>query len=86
VNLVSAKKLCKGGLKGSFDEENIWITQGKKKVLHATQLQGLYIVKHISKTLKDHVIKAQPEAWGRAMPVTTEATREPTIEIDMKIS
>ena len=33
VNLISTKKLYKGGLRGTFDDENIWITEGNKTVL-----------------------------------------------------
>jgi len=37
VNLISAKKLYKGGYKGAFDEENIWITKGNRNVITAEQ-------------------------------------------------
>ncbi|KAI1006202.1 hypothetical protein K3495_g2019 [Podosphaera aphanis] len=52
VNLLSAKQLCKTGMKGVFDENNIWIKDGNKKMIHATQSDGLYIVKHIAANLK----------------------------------
>ncbi|TAQ86988.1 hypothetical protein B7494_g4697 [Chlorociboria aeruginascens] len=56
VNLISAKKLCKGGYQGAFDEENIWITRGHKRILTAEQSHGLYIVKHISKKYQNKTI------------------------------
>ena len=37
INVVSAKKLCKGGYRGAFDEENIQITKGNRNVMTAEQ-------------------------------------------------
>jgi len=83
VNLISAKKLCKGGLRGAFDDENIWITEGNKTVLQASQSQGLYIVKHISKTFKDKTIGARTkEAKATAMPAATVASDKEATDID----
>jgi hypothetical protein len=62
VNLISAKKLCKGGLAGSFDEESIWITKGSKRVMQAKQSHGLYVVNHFSKSLSAKPRKDKPEA------------------------
>jgi hypothetical protein len=62
VNLISAKRLCKNGLKGSFDSESIHIKDGRKTVIYAQQNRGLYIVKHISKRYKEKALAAdQPE-------------------------
>lgn len=76
VNLVSAKKLCKGGYKGAFDDESIWITKGNQKVLKAKQSQGLYIVNHVSRAFQDKIVgQGQSEAEdsqpkkSRALPV-----------------
>ncbi|KAI0991350.1 hypothetical protein K3495_g16837, partial [Podosphaera aphanis] len=52
VNLLSAKRLCKTGMKGFFDEKNVWIKDGEKIVIHAVQNDGLYIVKHIANELR----------------------------------
>jgi len=35
VNLISAKKFCKNGLTGVFDNENIYIKQKEKTVIKA---------------------------------------------------
>ncbi|KAI0994587.1 hypothetical protein K3495_g13594 [Podosphaera aphanis] len=53
VNLISAKKLCKNGLKGSFDARKLWICCGKDIVITANQKSGLYIIDHISKEIKN---------------------------------
>ncbi|KAI0992332.1 hypothetical protein K3495_g15854 [Podosphaera aphanis] len=52
VNLLSAKRLCKTGMKDFFDEKNVWIKDGEKIVIHAVQNDGLYIVKHIADELR----------------------------------
>jgi hypothetical protein len=66
VNLVSAKKLCKGGYRGAFDEETIWITRENKTVMTAEQSQGLYIVKHVAKKYKGKVLGQKPAVAMRA--------------------
>lgn len=52
VNLLSAKRLCRTGMKGQFDEKNVWIKDGNKIMIHAVQTDGLYIVKHIATELR----------------------------------
>ncbi|RKF60053.1 hypothetical protein OnM2_054079, partial [Erysiphe neolycopersici] len=52
VNLLSAKQLCRTGMKGHFDENNVWIKDGSKTMIHAAQIDGLYIVKHIATNLR----------------------------------
>lgn len=98
VNLISAKKLCKGGYQGAFDEENIWITKGNRKVLTAVQSRGLYVVKHVSKTFQGEIVgstaaAAKTPAYDvKAMPagdVADEGTEsenddEPTTEKELK--
>lgn len=51
VNLLSAKQLCRTGMKGIFDNKNIWIKDGNRTMIHAIQNDGLYIVNHISSHL-----------------------------------
>jgi hypothetical protein len=70
INLISAKKLCKGGLAGSFDEESIWITKGDKSVMQAKQSHGLYIVTHFSKSLSAKLEREKKSAI--ALPATGE--------------
>ncbi|RKF76312.1 hypothetical protein GcM1_228056 [Golovinomyces cichoracearum] len=52
VNLLSAKRLCRTGMKGQFDEKNVWIKDGNKIMIHAVRTDGLYIVKHIATELR----------------------------------
>ncbi|KAI0993059.1 hypothetical protein K3495_g15125, partial [Podosphaera aphanis] len=52
VNLLSAKRLCRTGMKGHFDEKNVWIMDENKIMIHAVQTDGLYIVKHIATELR----------------------------------
>ena len=49
MNLISIKKLYKGGYRGAFNKENIWITKGNRNIITIKQSQGLYIIKYISK-------------------------------------
>ena len=58
VNIVSAKRLCKNGLIGSFDDKGMDLKDGKKTMIRAEQDQGLYIVKHISKSLQNKKLVA----------------------------
>ena len=51
VNLLSAKRLCEAGLKGSFDDKSMYFKMGNKIMVHSKMDQGLYIVKHVSKEL-----------------------------------
>jgi hypothetical protein len=53
INLVSARKLCQVGLKGSFDENHMYFKQGPKTVVTATMTNGLYVITHVSKKCKD---------------------------------
>ncbi|CCU83133.1 hypothetical protein BGHDH14_bgh04759 [Blumeria hordei DH14] len=52
VNLLSAKRLCRTGMEGHFDEKNVWIKDENKTMIHAVQSDGLYIVKHIATELR----------------------------------
>ena len=72
VNLLSAKRLCKNGMKGSFDHHNIWIKSGDKTMIHAAQKDGLYIVKHLSKQFKGKALVAR-KPRAQAHPTQDEA-------------
>ena len=48
VNLLSARKVCQAGLKGSFSDQHMYFKQGKKKVIEATMSGGLYIITHVA--------------------------------------
>ncbi|KAI1006803.1 hypothetical protein K3495_g1409 [Podosphaera aphanis] len=59
VNLLSAKPLCKTGMKSFFDEKNVRIKDGEKIVIRAVQNDGLYIVKHIANELRGKPLDAR---------------------------
>jgi hypothetical protein len=50
VNLISGRRICEtGGLRGSFDSENLYFKLAKKKVIIAKIDQGLYIMIYIAR-------------------------------------
>ena len=52
VNLLSGRKLCKAGLKGSFDSQNMYqLDKDGNTVLHAKERGGIYILDFISPKL-----------------------------------
>jgi hypothetical protein len=69
VNLVSARKICQAGLKGSFNENTMYFKRGNKKVISAKMHQGLYIVNHIDKALAETAL-ASVEASNDVEMVT----------------
>ncbi|KAI0991169.1 hypothetical protein K3495_g17018, partial [Podosphaera aphanis] len=56
VNLLSARKLCRNGMKGIFDETSIKIVHNKIPMIIAEQKDGLYVVKHVAKELKEKAL------------------------------
>lgn len=62
VNLVSMKKLCKNGLKGSFNARSILFCSERIVVITANLKRGLYIVNHISKKSKDSIVQTMDRA------------------------
>jgi hypothetical protein len=48
VSLISARRLCKNGLKGSFDSKNIYFCKNDKLTVYTQQKDRLYVLKHIS--------------------------------------
>jgi hypothetical protein len=52
VNLISAKRLCKKGLKGSFDKHSMYVSKDDQVAILAKQKDGLYIVSHVSSRYK----------------------------------
>jgi hypothetical protein len=62
VNLLSGRKLCKAGLRGSFDSQNMYyLDKDGKTVLHARERGGIYILDSI--LLKLAYIKSNPQAF-----------------------
>ena len=58
VNLISARRLCKDGIEGHFDAENMYFKKDNKTLIHAQQHNGLYLVKSISKDCPDKAFSA----------------------------
>lgn len=48
VNLLSGRKMCAEGLKGSFNDKAMYFKLGKKRVIKAKESGGVYIVSHIA--------------------------------------
>jgi hypothetical protein len=62
VNLLSGRKLCKAGLKGSFDSQNMYyLDKDGNTVLHAKERGGIYILDSISPKLAQ--TKSNPQAF-----------------------
>jgi hypothetical protein len=62
VNLLSGRKLCKAGLRGSFNSQNMYyLDKDRKTVLHAKERGGIYILDSIS--LKLAHTKSNPQAF-----------------------
>ena len=58
INLISARRLCKDGIEGHFDAENMYFKKDNKTLIHAQQDNGLYLVKSISKDCPDKAFSA----------------------------
>ena len=69
---MSAKRLCKNGMKGSFNDHNIWIKSGDKTMIHAAQKDGLYIIKHLLKRFKGTALVTQ-KLRAQAYPTQDKA-------------
>jgi hypothetical protein len=48
VNLMSARRLCEGGLKGAFNDKKMYFKNGNKTIVRATMREGLYIVTNVA--------------------------------------
>ena len=69
INLISARRLCKDGIEGHFDAENMYFKKDNKTLIHAQQDNGLYLVKSISKDCPDKAFsafQAQPSSEAEA--------------------
>ena len=49
VSLISTRRLCKTGLKGTFDDVSMDLWDKKGIVIHVEQKDSLYVVKNISR-------------------------------------
>src|SRR5204863_7134767 len=48
VNLLSGRRLCEGGLNGSFYNNKMYLKNGKEKIVQAVMRDGLYIGTNIA--------------------------------------
>ncbi|KAF7565152.1 hypothetical protein PtrM4_045860 [Pyrenophora tritici-repentis] len=48
VNLIAARRLCREGLQGIFDDKNMYFKDKSRIAVQAAQKDGLYIVSHIA--------------------------------------
>ena len=48
INLLSAKRLCKKGLKGSFNANSIKLKKNSKTIVKAKITNRLYVVIHVA--------------------------------------
>ena len=81
VNLLSARRLTKKGLKGSFDDNGLYMhTTDGTEVLRATAQGGVYIVDKISPQIDDIVPTSDTnelvEAISSALPAMTEHSED----------
>jgi hypothetical protein len=53
TNLLSARRLCKVGLVGSFNLGTMYFKLNGKTIIKAKMENGLYIVNHVSKYYKE---------------------------------
>jgi len=59
ANLLSGRKMCDSGLKGSFDTDNLWFEdKSGKRVIQAIESGGVYIVDSITPQICDFAFKA----------------------------
>ena len=73
VNLLSGRKLCKAGLKGSFDSQNMYyLDKDGNTVLHAKERGGIYILDSILPKL------AQTKSNSQAFTATQSQMDTPT--------
>ena len=53
VNLLSAQRVCQNGLKGTFNQKEIYFSLNKKKIIKAFIQNGLYIINHIANSFNE---------------------------------
>ena len=59
VNLISARRICEGGLEGRFSSTEMYFTKDGKRIIEAKLQDGLYIVTHIAENYKEKALTTQ---------------------------
>jgi hypothetical protein len=52
INLLSARRLCRNGITGFFDDKHMYFRRQKKTIVKATMSDGLYWVTHVESDKK----------------------------------
>ena len=59
INLISARRICEGGLKGRFSSTEMYFTKDGKRIIEAKLQNGLYIVTYIAENYKEKALTIQ---------------------------
>lgn len=78
VNLIAAKRLCKEGLQGSFDDKNMYFRDKSTVAVQATQKDGLYVVSHIASKYSGKAFIAGKTQTEISEQSTTEESQSET--------
>jgi hypothetical protein len=85
VNLLSARRICQSGLKGSFDRDKMFFKLHKEKIIEATMRNGLYIVTHVADGFQDKAFIAIPTIEEDAeMEETVRAVKSQKTDLTSK--
>ena len=75
VSLLSCRRMCEQGLKGSFDDKALYLHQGTQLVMRAKIKKGLYIIDKVHDTFPETAFAGKlkdpetlPDAPATAMP------------------
>ena len=79
VNLLSARRLCQAGLKGSLDSNTMVFKLGKKRIVTATMTNGLYVVSHVSRGYRE-VAFPSAEVDMPDQPTLVVPVQQPSVE------
>lgn len=78
VNLIAAKRLCKEGLQGSFDDKDMYFKDKSTVAVHAVQKDGLYVVNHIASKYSGKAFIAGKTRTEDSEQSTVEGSRSET--------
>ena len=78
VNLIAAKRLCKEGLQGTFDDKNMYFRDKSTVAVQAVQKNGLYVVSHIADKYSGKAFIAGKTRTESSEQSTAEETQSET--------
>ena len=84
VNLLSGKRLCRSGLRGSFDTKGLYMNDKQRnQMLKGSSWNGIYIVDKIDANLEEfELMTAMKQSDARAMSAVTYPTKQPEDKVD----